>query len=1004
MNYSDYDNTNFRLAISKNKDGFLFIDRDYSNPNYVDYALDPMDHSLVNARLEEAPPSNEIVIILRCIKDVTAGQEILISFGMVIWATYFRSKWNSELMDDLLMEKAKEVYNIEDNFIETITMNDHICKTIANKIEEFDDWKPGVKYNLTHFISVRGSSFYNAVFQCLSHIPALTRLILGTDIFDDTINDNFPNNYLKQFVRQLLINNKVIEGVDEDPFLACQTIGELITNDQNLGLQFAENITNIEKFSQWHHFNEVVFHHLFGFYVDHKSYCMEKSHCCSYSRVHFSNLNLSFINPESSEVESLNRLIDNLLLNEQFTNYRCVHCSPTKSNSGKGTIKRSFHTYPKVLLIVLDRRVLNENDEVTSFNDKNVEYTRYLKVDEFHYQLIGVVVFDKIFISYFLHSDKKWYKDDGSVIKEVTAKIACTQPKAYFFVYKKYNDIQQIADIPEIVDLIVDSYGKTLDNQVAISLQFPIVSTRRGKPTYSCRNIIKQFENQRCDNISSFKKFIDDNKLKLHIWRYHDKKDKVNHDKMFNSCTNNGTSGYQLDFLLRERKTNNSDTLLKSKDKYMKDNHKIITPTKKTDFLYWLQVVTNPESKYYFTNMKRPKVNCINNNNYLNQYKTYLDWIVIRTKQHNKGEIDDNTYNEELAYYKIYAARQWLVKQPNLKDGEYPQYDCPGDGIQIPLWWDTSMFQYTNHDHDFSIFFNNEGVKDIPYIKNYYILQYTTVCNKIKYDYSISEGDKSIMDQNHGALDGDKYHLLTTYLFDNAIIEGLCVIYQNMNDILKYGENNYTYKLNRWGGVVDYTREYLPSKIIENIADTMVENIFSDIRTEICTSTLILKILETSKETKLNDADLNDRRNEDINTDKIMIVESHLVNDSLNNNNDSEGIETNKHSNLNAKIEDINSIHTDNTIVESLNTTTNKPISILKGKEIKKKIVDLVLPNLTNILQNHKNDKLRMHIIKKLTQYKKDKKIEIPNIKFSTNVANLFNLVEESDIKSLDKK
>jgi hypothetical protein len=413
---------------------------------------------------------------------------------------------------------------------------------------------------------------------------------------------------------------------------------------------------------------------------------------------------------------------------------------------------------------------------------------------------------------------------------------------------------------------------------------------------------------------------------------------------MFKSCTDNGTSGFQLDFLLRER-INDSDPILKNKDKYMKDNHKIITPTKKTDFLYWLQCVTKPDSKHYFTKMKRPKVNCINNNNSLNEYKTYLDWIVIRTKQHKKGKIDDNTYNEELAYYKIYAARQWLVKQPNLKDGEYPQYDCPGDGIQIPLWWDTSMFQYTNHDHDFSIFFNNEGVKDIPYIKNYYILQYTTICNKIKYDYSISEAYQSIMDQNHGALDGDKYHLLTTHSFDNAIIEALCIIYQNMNDILKYGEKNYTYKLNRWGGVVDYTREYLPSKIIENIADTMVENIFSDIRTGNCTSALIIEILKNSKETKLNnDADLNDRRNEDINTDRIMIVESHLINEELLNNNNpisilkeketvnnNEGIETKK-ANLNE----------DTMIVESHlvneSFTNNKPISILKGrKEIKKK-------------------------------------------------------------------
>ena len=299
---------------------------------------------------------------------------------------------------------------------------------------------------------------------------------------------------------------------------------------------------------------------------------------------------------------------------------------------------------------------------------------------------------------------------------------------------------------------------------------------------------------------------------------------------MYNSCTDNGTSGYQLDFLLRERIDDKSHTSSKSKDKYMNDNHKIITPNKKKDFLYWLQVVTQPESKHYFTNMKRPKVHKEYNNFAANEYIHYDDWIVHRTKLHNQGHIDDNTYNAELAYYKIYSARQWLVRQPNLKDGDYPQYFSPGDGTHIPLWWYTTKFQYTNHDHDFSIFFNNEGCNDIPYIKNYYILQYTTICNIPKYDYSITEGRKTITDQNHGALDGDKYHLLTTHLFDTAITESLCVLYLNMNHILKYGEFHYSNyeSLNRWGGMRDFNREYLSSKISEQIKDTVIKNIFSD--------------------------------------------------------------------------------------------------------------------------------------------------------------------------------
>ena len=64
-------------------------------------------------------------------------------------------------------------------------------------------------------------------------------------------------------------------------------------------------------------------------------------------------------------------------------------------------MKQSLHMYTRVLLIGENSIILNENGEVTSFNDKNVEYPRYLKIDEVNYQLIVIVVYDKLFISYF---------------------------------------------------------------------------------------------------------------------------------------------------------------------------------------------------------------------------------------------------------------------------------------------------------------------------------------------------------------------------------------------------------------------------------------------------------------------------------------------------------------------------------------------------------------------------------------------------------------------------
>ena len=87
----------------------------------------------------------------------------------------------------------------------------------------------------------------------------------------------------------------------------------------------------------------------------------------------------------------------------------------------------------------LERRVFDNEGETTSFIDKDIIYPRYLKVKgKVQYQLIGAVVYkDNAFISYFLHSNGGWYKDNGTRIITVTAEEACNQPKAYFFIYIK---------------------------------------------------------------------------------------------------------------------------------------------------------------------------------------------------------------------------------------------------------------------------------------------------------------------------------------------------------------------------------------------------------------------------------------------------------------------------------------------------------------------------------------------------------------------------------------
>jgi len=118
-----------------------------------------------------------------------------------------------------------------------------------------------------------------------------------------------------------------------------------------------------------------------------------------------------------------------------------------------------------------------------------------------------------------------------------------------------------------------------------------------------------------------------------------------------------------------------------------------------------------------------------------------------------KKEISNDIYSAEFAYYKIISARKRLYSLPSLNPGEYPELFSPELGLHIELWWDNNLFNLTSYDHDFCIFLNIEGLKDIPYIQNYCILQYTTICKTTKYNYSILDAHSSLSDQNHGDSD-----------------------------------------------------------------------------------------------------------------------------------------------------------------------------------------------------------------------------------------------------------
>jgi len=144
--YSNYDISYIRLALDELKWKFLLVERDENRPNCADFAQDPLDPNLVNAQLE-ADSTNELIGV-KCLKELSAGDEVFIPFGMASWAIYFRCNWKNInkgiVFDNLLINKAKEVNAIDDEFANTVYNKYHICKTIATKLDEFENWQNGV--------------------------------------------------------------------------------------------------------------------------------------------------------------------------------------------------------------------------------------------------------------------------------------------------------------------------------------------------------------------------------------------------------------------------------------------------------------------------------------------------------------------------------------------------------------------------------------------------------------------------------------------------------------------------------------------------------------------------------------------------------------------------------------------------------------------------------------------------------------------------------------------
>jgi len=218
---------------------------------------------------------------------------------------------------------------------------------------------------------------------------------------------------------------------------------------------------------------------------------------------------------------------------------------------------------------------------------------------------------------------------------------------------------------------------------------------------------------------------------------------------------------------------------------------------------YLITILTNPN--HYFSNVRKPNIVKESYNNvHTNTYKSYDDWIYIRTKLNTAKRLDDDTFRDELAYYKFHTFYYWLKENhQNFLKANYSLTKRVREE-DIELWYSMSMFNYTKMDHPFCIFQHTSNLSGVPHIPNHIILYYITSNTQDKYNYDLDELNYALNDtqDNHGIFDHQHFYLLPTRSYsNNPLSQALTNLLENLNHIIKYGEFKYLDydTLIRWG-------------------------------------------------------------------------------------------------------------------------------------------------------------------------------------------------------------
>ena len=267
------------------------MDKDNS-VSYLDFIKDPLNTKLVNAELTESVKDG--MVVLKTTKEILANSEVFISFGKVSWIAEFRScEWSlTNNLYNTMVKQSMLAYHIDKSEITKAALDNQISKIIQNYIESHMSWENSTNHSSVNVLVYKQNSCYiNSVLQCLARIPALTQLLLDTNLFENMDDSTFLHKYIN------LIKKMTIKKESWTEMRKCNNLildsrtginSAFIPGTQWDAPELYQSLLN--KFCEENQNFEFVKHHLFCFYREVDISCSNGHHKVSLRNEYLLNL------------------------------------------------------------------------------------------------------------------------------------------------------------------------------------------------------------------------------------------------------------------------------------------------------------------------------------------------------------------------------------------------------------------------------------------------------------------------------------------------------------------------------------------------------------------------------------------------------------------------------------------------------------------------------------------------------------------------------------------